>query len=85
LANIVRRYKLPPTSPEAINVLLISGPEHCAGSDLQNTDAIIFTHKMHNVNTEKQVAGRGARIGRERNLRVYRIIHPNETAGLEIL
>jgi hypothetical protein len=77
-ANIVRRYRLPADNAEAINVLIISGPEYCAGSDLQVTDAIIFTHQMRNINTEKQVGGRGARIGRTGNLRIYRILHPNE-------
>jgi len=78
IASIVRRYRLPPDNAEAINVLIISGPEYCAGSDLQITDAVIFTHQMRNINTEKQVGGRGARIGRTSNLRIYRILHPNE-------
>jgi SNF2 family DNA or RNA helicase len=81
--QIVRRYKLTPDHPEAVNVLLINGAEYCAGLNLQNTTDLIFTHKVLDTNVEAQIVGRAVRVGRTKNLNVHYVLYHNEFGHLQ--
>lgn len=76
--TIANKYRLDNSHPEAIKVILISGPRYCAGLDLQNTTDLIFMHKVIDVNIETQIAGRAARVGRKNNLHITYILYKNE-------
>ena len=78
ITEISNRYWLSNDNPESINVLLISGHKYCAGLDLQNTTDLIFTHKIIDQNIETQIAGRAARYGRKKNLRIHYVLYENE-------
>lgn len=78
ISDMVARYKLPNDNPESISVLLINGPQYCAGLNLQETTDLIFTHKIMDPNIESQVAGRAARYGRTSNLRIHYVLYHNE-------
>ena len=78
IQDMVHRYGLPSSNPESISVLLINGPEYCAGLNLQMTTDLIFTHKIIDRNIESQVGGRAARYGRTANLRVHYFLYENE-------
>ena len=78
IKEIHRRYWLDNEDPDAFNVLLINGPKYCAGLDLQNTTDLIFSHKVIDPNVETQIAGRGARYGRKKNLNIHYVLYENE-------
>lgn len=78
ISDMVQQYKLPNDAPDSVQVLLISGPQYCAGLNLQNTTDLIYTHKIVEAAVESQVAGRAARFGREFNLRIHYVLYDNE-------
>lgn len=78
IKNICAKYHLSNGDDDAVNVLLISGPNFCAGLDLQNTTDLIFLHKIVDKNIELQIAGRGARYGRTNNFNIHYILYDNE-------
>ena len=59
-------------------VLLLNAKYYGSGINLSSTSDIIFFHRMTNE-IEKQVIGRGYRIGRTTNLDVHYLLHKNET------
>lgn len=76
--DMVRRFNMPNDNPESIAVLLVGGPQYCAGLNLQITTDLIFTHKIIDQNVESQVAGRASRFGRKYNLRIHYVLYDNE-------
>lgn len=78
ITELVKRYNLPNDNPNAINVLIVTGPKYCAGLDLQNTTDLIFAHRVIDPNIEIQIAGRGARYGRTSNFRIHYVLYMNE-------
>lgn len=78
IADSVDRFNKPSSNPESISVLLINGPQYCAGLNLQAASDLIFTHKVIDANIESQVGGRAARYGRTSNLKVHYTLYENE-------
>lgn len=75
--NIVNKFWLNNRDEEAYEVILLKGPEFCAGLNLQCATDVIFTHKT-DKNVETQVIGRAARIGRLSDLNVHYVLYENE-------
>ncbi len=82
IAETVKRYKLPHTDLQAINVLLINAALYCAGLNLQNTTDLVFTHKVIETAIESQIIGRAVRVGRITNLNVHYVLYHNEFGHL---
>ena len=70
--NIIDKYK-----NGDISVLLVNTRFYGSGFNLENTSDIIMFHKFDNE-IEKQVIGRGQRIGRNCPLNIWYLVHDNE-------
>lgn len=70
---IVRNYK----ETDKLNVLLANPTSYGCGLNLENTTDIIMMHKFE-TDMEKQVIGRGQRLGRNSTLRVWYLLYQNE-------
>jgi SNF2 family DNA or RNA helicase len=68
-----------------IRVLLMSNHALYAGLNLQEASHIIFYHGRMSSGEETQIIGRAQRIGRKTNLKVIKLLHPNEEHGDVIL
>lgn len=64
-------------------VLLINSQQHCAGINAQFCTDMVFFHKLVNEHVESQVMGRGQRIGRKYNMRMWYLLYKNEKALVE--
>jgi hypothetical protein len=62
---------------EDLNVLLVNCRNYGSGLNLENTSDIVMFHKVESE-TEKQVIGRAARIGRQGPLNVWYLLYENE-------
>ncbi len=62
--------------------LLIEATKYCSGLNLQTSTDLVFLHRMHNVEMECQVIGRGQRIGRTSPLNIWYILFENELTKL---
>ena len=71
--NILRRYR----DSEDKQVLLLNAKHFGSGLNLQMTTDIIFYHRM-SVDMEKQVIGRGQRVGRTCPLKIHYLCYENE-------
>lgn len=60
-----------------VNIFLAHSTLFSCGMNLENTDVIIFLHRVK-PEVMKQVIGRGQRPGRVRVLNVYELVHKNE-------
>ena len=60
-----------------LNVLLLNAQYYGTGLNLINTDNVILFHKM-NEDLENQVIGRAQRIGRNKPLNIWKLLHHNE-------
>lgn len=76
--ELFRKYHLPNSDPDSLQVLIVPGPKYSAGRDLQNTTDICFMHKVQSPDIEAQVGGRGQRLGRTNNLTIHWFLYPNE-------
>jgi len=76
--ELFRKYHLPNSDPDSLQVLIVPGPKYSAGRDLQNTTDICFMHKVQSADYEAQVSGRGQRLGRINNLTIHWFMYPNE-------
>lgn len=65
----------------SIRVLLMSNPALYAGLNLQETSHIIFYHGRMSSGEETQIIGRAQRIGRTTQLKIIKLLHPNEENG----
>jgi hypothetical protein len=72
ITNIIQDYK-----DNKFKVLLLNAKYFGSGLNLQMTSDIILYHRMDNE-LEKQIIGRGQRLGREGTLRVHYLCHKNE-------
>lgn len=72
IRKTIQRYK-----EEDLNVLLVNCRNYGSGLNLENTSDIIMFHKVESE-TEKQVIGRAARIGRSGPLNVWYLLYDNE-------
>ena len=72
ISNIVESYIF-----ENLNILLLNAQYYGTGLNLINTDHIILFHKM-NTDLEHQVIGRAQRIGRNKPLYIWKLLHHNE-------
>lgn len=70
--NIVQLYHT-----TKLDILLLNAQYYGTGLNLINTDHIILFHKM-NEDIENQVIGRAQRIGRNKPLYVWKLLHHNE-------
>ena len=61
-----------------INVLLLNSNLFGCGLNLQCTTDILFLHKTE-IELEKQIIGRAQRMGRNKKLNIWHIMHENET------
>jgi hypothetical protein len=61
-----------------VDVLLVNSSHYGSGLNLENTSDIIMFHKFDSE-IEKQVIGRADRPGRTSSLRVWYLLHENET------
>jgi len=68
--DIRKKYWLPNTNKDAINILVINSDHYAQGMNLQNTTDLIFYHRIPDKDKEAQMIGRALRIGRECNLQV---------------
>lgn len=73
VANVLRRYK----EGHMLNVLLANTSNYGCGINLENTTDIVMFHKTDSER-ERQVIGRGNRMGRTSPLRVWYLLHDNE-------
>lgn len=58
--------------------LVIQSMSYCAGLNLQAATDLIFTHCVQSIDVENQILGRGHRLGRTTELRVWYIIYDTE-------
>ena len=58
--------------------LVINSTRYCSGLNLQTATDLVFFHKILDSNTEKQVIGRGQRLGRDCTLKVWYLLYDNE-------
>ena len=72
ISNIIQKY----TNNE-IKVLLLNAKHFGSGLNLQMTSDIIIYHRMTN-DLEKQVIGRGQRMGRTSPLNIHYLCYDNE-------
>lgn len=72
IKNIIEDYK-----NNKINILLLNAKYFGSGLNLQMTSDIIIYHRM-DKELEKQIIGRGQRLGRKGALRIYYLCHENE-------
>lgn len=70
--NIIDNY-----NNKDLNILFLNAQYYGTGLNLIHTDHIILFHKM-NVDLENQVVGRAQRIGRNKKLIVWKLLHFNE-------
>ena len=70
--RIVNDYK-----SDKIDILLLNSKYFGSGLNLENTTDLFMFHKM-NKSIDKQVIGRAQRPGRNKRLKVYRLLHKNE-------
>ena len=74
--NIVNRYKT-----GELQVLLINIQDYGSGLNLENTSDVLMFHKF-DCEIEKQVIGRAQRLGRTNSLKVWYLLHENESGEL---
>jgi len=79
-ADQQKRFALPNTKAKAINILIIRGPNECAGLNLQMATKVIYMHMPNNDSVEKQLAARAMRHGRKFDLDIYYILYNHENA-----
>ena len=72
IQNIIKEY-----ADNKVKILLLNAKFFGAGLNLQMTSDIIMYHRM-DKELEKQIIGRGQRIGRKGALRVHYLCHDNE-------
>lgn len=60
-----------------LNILLLNAQYYGTGLNLINTDHVILFHKM-NKDLENQVIGRAQRIGRNKPLYIWKLLHHHE-------
>ena len=72
ITNVIQDYK-----DNKFKVLLLNAKYFGSGLNLQMTSDIILYHRM-DKELEKQIIGRGQRLGREGTLRVHYLCHKNE-------
>ena len=72
IKNIIEDYK-----NNKINILLLNAKYFGSGLNLQMTSDIILYHRM-DKELEKQIIGRGQRLGRKGALRIHYLCHENE-------
>lgn len=72
IKNIIEDYKNNKTS-----ILLLNAKYFGSGLNLQMTSDIIMYHRM-DKELEKQIIGRGQRLGRKGTLRIHYLCHENE-------
>jgi len=72
IQNIIKEY-----ADNKVKILLLNAKFFGAGLNLQMTSDIIMYHRM-DKDLEKQIIGRGQRIGRKGALRVHYLCHDNE-------
>jgi SNF2 family DNA or RNA helicase len=76
--RLIERYKT-----EDLNVLLVNSRNYGSGLNLENTTDIVMFHKVESE-TEKQIIGRAARIGRTCSLNVWYLLYENEIRNNEV-
>ena len=62
--------------------LVINSTKYCSGLNLQTSTDLIFAHRIIDRSVESQVIGRGLRIGRTSQLKVWYFTYKNETSSL---
>lgn len=72
ITNLIRKY----TNNE-IKVLLLNAKHYGSGLNLQMTSDIVIYHRMSN-DLEKQIIGRGQRVGRDKPLCINYLCYENE-------
>jgi len=72
---VMKRYK---DKHSELDALLVNTKNYGSGLNLENTTDIIMFHKFDSE-IEKQVIGRANRMGRAEPLRVWYLLHANET------
>ena len=72
ITNLIRKY----TNNE-IKVLLLNAKHYGSGLNLQMTSDIVIYHRMSN-DLEKQIIGRGQRVGRDKPLCIHYLCYENE-------
>jgi len=72
ISNIIDKY-----SKNEIKVLLLNAKHYGSGLNLQMTNDIIIYHRMSN-DLEKQIIGRGQRLGRTSTLNIHYLCYENE-------
>lgn len=72
ITNLIKKY-----TSNQIRVLLLNAKHYGSGLNLQMTSDIVIYHRMTN-DLEKQIIGRGQRIGRENALIVNYLCYENE-------
>ena len=72
ITNLIKKY-----TSNQIRVLLLNTKHYGSGLNLQMTSDIVIYHRMTN-DLEKQIIGRGQRIGRENALIVNYLCYENE-------
>ena len=75
---ILKRY-----FDEDLNILMLDSKRYGSGLNLQNTNYLIFYHRMNN-DLETQVIGRAQRYGREKPLSIFYLVNSNENHNLKI-
>ncbi len=63
--------------------LIVNSTKHCAGLNLQFATDLVFMQYNSDDSTETQVIGRGQRIGRISDLRIWYLIYENELATMK--
>jgi len=72
ITNIIKQF-----TQGHLNVLLLNTQHMGAGLNLQMCSDIILFHRQRN-DLEKQLIGRGQRLGRTNSLKVHYLLHDNE-------
>ena len=70
--KIIKNYR-----NKKIHSLYLNASYNGSGLNLENTDIVIMMHKM-SQDLENQIIGRAQRIGRIKQLKVFRLITSNE-------
>tara|TARA_B100000131_G_C17823087_1_gene494520 strand:- start:57 stop:599 length:543 start_codon:yes stop_codon:yes gene_type:complete len=73
IGRIVESYK----TENGLDAILLNTQYKASGINLENTTDIILYHKM-DIDTERQIIGRGQRYGRTQPLRIWKLYSQNE-------
>jgi hypothetical protein len=77
IRNVIKDYE-----DKKYNILILNAKYFGSGLNLQMTDDIIIYHRM-NPDLEKQIIGRGQRLGRTTTLNVHYLCYETELSGSE--